>query len=64
MNDLQIAKEVFLSIIKWFLLVMLANNLIWGVVYYKTIHESSYDVDVVQDGRDNNQEVLNGKANN
>lgn len=64
MNELQIAKEVFLSIIKWFLIVILVNNLIWGVVFYMTVNGSSYDVDVVQDGKNNNQEVMNGKANN
>ena len=64
MNELQIAKEVFFSIIKWFLIVLLANNLIWGVVFYKTVSESSYDVDAIQDGTNNNQEVLNGKASN
>lgn len=64
MNELQIAKEVFMSIIKWFLIVLLLNNLIWGVVFYKTVSESSYDVDALQDGTNNNQEVLNGKAKN
>ena len=64
MNELQIAKEVFLSIIKWFLIVILVNNLIWGFVFYKTVSESSYDVDAVQDGTNNKQEVLNGKTSN
>jgi len=64
MNELQIAKEVFLSIIKWFLIVMLLNNLIWGIAFFETVNSSSYDVDVLQDGKNNNQEVLNGKAGN
>lgn len=64
MNELEIAKEVFMSIIKWFLIVLLLNNLIWGGVFYKTVSDSSYDVEAKQDGINNNQEVLSGKASN
>ena len=60
MNELQIAKEVFLSIIKWFLIVILLNNLIWGVVFFATIYNTSSDMTVGQDGTENYQEVKNG----
>ena len=32
MNEWQIAKEVLLSIIKWFLLFVIVNNLIWLLI--------------------------------
>lgn len=32
MNEWQIAKEVLLSVIKWFLLFIVANNLVWLLV--------------------------------
>lgn len=58
MNELQIAKEVFLSIIKWFLIVIILNNLIWGGVFWYTV--SSTSIDMEQDGHDNIQELTNG----
>lgn len=60
MNELQIAKEVFLSIIKWFLIVILVNNIIWGVVFFYAIYNTSSSVSVAQDGTENYQEVANG----
>ena len=32
MNEWQIAKEVLLSVIKWFLLFIVVNNLIWLLI--------------------------------
>ena len=32
MNEWQIAKEVLLSVIKWFLIFIVINNLVWVVV--------------------------------
>lgn len=32
MNEWQIAKEVLLSVIKWFLLFIVVNNLIWVMI--------------------------------
>lgn len=49
--------EVFMSLVKWFLLFVLVNNLIWGFIFYKTVSSTSYDVE--QDGHDNIQEVGN-----
>ena len=60
MNELQIAKEVFLSIVKWFLIVLLANNLIWGLVLYSFVSDSSADISQSQNGTNNYQEMTNG----
>ena len=61
MNEWQIAKEVLLSIIKWFLLFIVINNLIWLLI---VLSASSVDVssNVSQEGINNQQEVTNGKA--
>lgn len=60
MNELQIAKEVFLSIIKWFLIVLLINNLIWGVVVCKMLSGEDVGMTQIQDGTNNLQEMSNG----
>lgn len=60
MNEFQIAKEVFLSIVKWFLVVLLLNNLIWGVVLYSFVSGTSTDINQSQDGTNNYQEMTNG----
>ena len=60
MNEFQIAKEVFLSIVKWFLVVLLLNNLIWGVVMYGFVGGTSTDINQTQDGTNNYQEMTNG----
>lgn len=61
MNEWQIAKEVLLSVIKWFLLFIVVNNLIWLLI---VLSASSVDVsnNVSQEGINNQQEVTNGKA--
>lgn len=60
MNEFQIAKEVFLSIVKWFLVVLLLNNLIWGIVLYSFVSGTSTDINQSQDGTNNYQEMTNG----
>lgn len=61
MNEFQIAKEVFLSIVKWFLWFIVFNNLVWAVVFL--IGTSTITGDVSQGGENNNQtqEVIYGK---
>lgn len=59
MNELQIAKEVLLSVIKWFLLFIVFNNLLWACVHF--VGTSSISNDLIQDGSYNSQEVANGK---
>lgn len=60
MNELQIAKEVFLSILKWVLVVILLNNLIWALLVFWMISGNEASLSVSQDGRENYQEVKNG----
>jgi len=61
MNEWQIAKEVLLSVIKWFLIFVVVNNLIWLLI---VLSSTSVDISnrIDQDGLTNNSEVTNGKA--
>lgn len=49
--------EVFMSLIKWFLIILLLNNAIWGIIFYKTVSSSVIEAD--QDGYNNIQDVGN-----
>lgn len=60
MNELQIAKEVFMSILKWVLVFILLNNLIWAILVMWMIGGNDASLSVSQDGRENYQEVTNG----
>ena len=53
--------EVFMSLIKWFLVVLLINNAIWAGVFI--ISTSSEETTMVQDGQNNSQEMNNGTIN-
>lgn len=60
MNEWQIAKEVLLSVIKWFLIFVVVNNLIWLlIVLSNTPADVSGKVEHI-DGSTINQEVKNG----
>ena len=56
-----IAVEVFLSLVKWFLIFIVINNLIWAGIYSYTLHKASSDIitsaEMLQDGANNNQRV-------
>lgn len=64
MKTPNIAVEVFLSLVKWFLIFIVINNLIWAGIYSYTLHKSSSDTmsstEVWQDGTNNKQSVING----
>ena len=64
MKQPNIAVEVFLSLVKWFLIFVIINNLIWAsaFVYYmnKSITDVSHNIEMTQDGQDNNQSITNG----
>lgn len=66
MKTPNIAVEVFLSLVKRFLIFIVINNLIWAGIFSYTLHRSSSDIitssDVWQDGttNNNNQSVING----
>lgn len=59
-----IAVEVFLSLVKWFLVFVIINNLIWAGIYSYTLNTASNDTttsaEMWQDGTNNNQSVTNG----
>jgi hypothetical protein len=53
--------EVFMSLIKMFLIVLVLNNLIWAVVFM--VNSSSDEATLNQDGSQNIQGVNNGTIN-
>lgn len=60
MNEWQIAKEVLLSVIKWFLLFVVVNNLIWLLI---VLANSSADLRGNVEGVEGStikQEIKNG----
>ncbi len=59
MNELQIAKEVFLSILKWVLFIMLLNNLIWALLVYFMVSTSDVSNSQEINGENNIQELRN-----
>lgn len=63
-----LAVEVFLSVVKWFLIIFVVNNIIWACVfvgYYRsTFANSTHSIEMTQDGYQNKQEITNGETNN
>lgn len=55
--------EVFMSLIKWFLLFVLVNNAIWFGVVYTLISGTSEETTMSQDGENNTQGINNGTIN-
>lgn len=52
--------EVFLSLVKWFLVVLLVNNLIWaGVLFFLVGGADAINAQYI-DGEYNTQELNNG----
>jgi hypothetical protein len=63
MEQFNAVKEIFLSLVKWFLVFVVVNNLLWVVVfgYYigKTTTYQPTEITQNQEGRDNlTQEVI------
>ena len=57
-----IAVEVFLSLVKWFLIFVIVNNLIWAALYFHnngSVELSQDEISAIY----NNQSVTNGKTN-
>ena len=52
--------EVFMSLIKWFLIILLVNNLIWAGVVYVLVAGNDASITQMQDGTNNTQEMING----
>lgn len=65
-NKPNIAVEVFLSLVKWFIVALVITNLItsliWAGVHYGYFAKSfnGTSMEVMQDGTNNNQSVTNG----
>lgn len=66
MKEPNIAVEVFLSLVKWFVVALVVTNLItsliWAGVHYGYFAKSfnGTSMEVMQDGTNNNQSVKNG----
>lgn len=52
--------EVFMSLTKWFLVVLLVNNLIWAGILYGLINGTQETNTQYIDGENNVQELNNG----
>lgn len=59
MEKPNIAVEVFMSLVKWFLVILLLNNLIWGAIFYSAINGDSMQASQKQDGTNNYQAINN-----
>lgn len=65
MNEFNQVKEVFMSLVKWFLIFVIINNLIWvGVLYMNGSDQVSVEYVQNQDGQQNNQEMKHGTKSN
>ena len=62
MKEPNMVGEIFLSLVKWFLVILILNNLIWAGVHYGYFVKSfnGTSMEVLQDGTNNNQSVTNG----
>ena len=62
MKQPNIAVEVFLSLVKYFLIFVVLNNLIWAGIFTHYVYKSfnGTSMEVMQDGTNNNQSVTNG----
>lgn len=64
MKQPNVAVEVFLSLVKYFLIFVVINNLIWAGIYSYTLHKASSDTitstEMWQDGSNNKQSITNG----
>lgn len=63
------AVETFLSLCKWFLLIIIAINIIWAVVFMRYVDKSfngttmSAEMSLESGTQNNNQSITNGKSN-
>ena len=60
MNKPNLTVEIFMSVIKWFLLFVIVNNLIWFFVVHSLVGGSGASISQTQDGESNYQELVNG----
>ena len=55
--------EVFMSLIKWFFIVLLLNNAIWFGVVYSLVNDTTEETTLNQDGENNTQGINYGTIN-
>lgn len=65
LQQLSMAKEVFLSLIKWFVLFTLVNNLAWAVVHFYYVNKSFGDtpsttIEATQETVEGNNSIVSG----
>ena len=60
MKQPNVTVEVFMSLIKWFLIFTLINNGMWALVHYGVFSTSGAEITQTQDGTNNYQEMTNG----
>jgi len=53
------AIEVFMSLVKWFLIILLLNNLIWGAIFYSAVNGETIQASQEQGGHNNYQAIRN-----
>lgn len=67
-NTPNIAAETFLSLVKWFLIILILNNAIWALIYFGYYHSSFQGTNTYiqqeQNGYDNIQGVDNVSKTN
>jgi len=63
------AVETFLSLCKWFLLIIIAINVIWALLFKHYVDKSfngttmSAEMSLESGTQNNNQSITNGKSN-
>lgn len=60
MNKPNLTVEIFMSVIRWFLLFVIVNNLIWFLVVHSLVGGNGANISQTQDGESNYQELVNG----
>lgn len=65
-----IAVETFLSLCKWFLIILIINNLIWAGIHLGYVSKSfsgtsmAAEMNLESGTQNNSQSITNGKSNN
>lgn len=58
MDKPNILYETIMSVIKWFILFIVINNLIWFLVVYNLVNGTNASISQTQDGENNFQELI------
>ena len=63
MKKPNISVEVFMSVFKWFSVILLLHYLIFAIVIYSLINGGEANMTQTQSGTNNRQEMVNGNTN-